>query len=192
AETDDAAGEAMLTHEELLTMLFLLLFAGHETTVHLISSGAYSLCQHGTNGHFGPDRDTAAKLTAVNELMRYCSPVEMTETRYARTPTEIGGHTLNAGDTVISFFSAANHDPTVFDDPSTLRLDRHPNPQLGFGGGAHFCLGAQLARIEAAIAFSELFGGDSKLALVAPDAAPSWAPAPAMHGHQSLMVRFSG
>ncbi|MEM1307786.1 MAG: cytochrome P450, partial [Pseudomonadota bacterium] len=190
--TSDPDGDA-LDDDEIVTMLFLLLFAGHETTVHLISTAVRALCLAGDTVAFpdGPASDvTPAQGAAVNELMRYCSPVEITEPRYAIADTEIAGHMLKRGAPVLIFLSAANRDPDVFDAPDALHLDRAPNPHVGFGGGPHVCLGAELARMEAAIALNALFNGTRRIALVDPDATPRWQYSPGFHGHASLMVRF--
>lgn len=145
-----------LSEDELLAMAFLLLFAGHETTVHLISSGVLTLLDH-------PDQK--AKLladwqlagSAVDEVLRYASPVQMSKPRYARHDLELFGQKLKRGEFVIALLAGANADPEHFPDPERLDIERHPNQHMTFGSGIHICLGLKLARAEAAIAFEKLF-----------------------------------
>ncbi|MEO0730698.1 MAG: cytochrome P450, partial [Pseudomonadota bacterium] len=184
-----------LTEDELVTMLFLLLFAGHETTVHLISTSVRALRRDvpepafptGEIGEVSPEQ-----LNAVTELMRYCAPVEMTEPRYAVSDVEVAGHAMKRGEPIVALLAAANRDPTTYDTPDVLDLARDPNPQTGFGGGPHTCLGAQLARIEAAIVLNAMFNDGPAIELVDPDAFPQWQFSPGFHGHRRLMVRFAG
>jgi cytochrome P450 len=143
-----------LTEAELVSMCVLLLIAGHETTVNLIASGTLALLGH---------PEAAARLradpglagSAVEELLRYDSPVQFTS-RHATADLDIGGHRVRAGETVIAVLGAANRDPALFADPDRLDLSRAPNRHLAFGGGIHFCLGAPLARMEARIAIPAL------------------------------------
>ncbi len=180
----DDEGER-LTPDELLTMAFLLLFAGHETTVHLLALSAEHLIRHNKLGAFA-GRDPRARMTAVDELMRLLSPVEMTEARYARHDLEIAGHTLKRGTSIVCFLAAANRDPDVFSDPDTLDLDRTPNPHVGFGAGVHFCLGAQLARIEAATALSMMFDGRTDWSIADGPDAVVWKATPGLRGFSRL------
>jgi cytochrome P450 len=142
------------SHNELLVMCNLLLVAGHETTVNLIGNGVLTLLEH-------PDqlerlrRDPGLARTAVEELLRYTSPVQWTG-RVATEVIELDGRTIQPGQTVIGVLAAANRDPEVFADPDRLDLGRDPNPNLSFGRGLHFCLGAPLARLEAQVALPML------------------------------------
>ena len=141
-----------LSEDELLAMAFLLLVAGHETTVNLIASGALALLEH-------PEQTDALKgdpslaKPAVEELLRYTSPVEMATERYPRGDAEIGGVTIPRGELVLAVLGSANRDERHFEDPDVLDLTRDPNRHLAFGrGGVHHCLGAPLARMEGQIA----------------------------------------
>lgn len=142
--------------DELLATAFLLLIAGHETTTHLISGSVKALFD-------APDKrawllQNPKRLDlAVEEFLRFVSPVQMTKPRHARTDIEIAGMPVRRGELIMPLLAAANADPALFERPEELDLDRHPNPHLAFGTGVHFCLGHQLARLEARIALQTLF-----------------------------------
>jgi cytochrome P450 len=133
----------------------LLLAAGHSTTTHLIGNGTLALLRN-------PDQlqllkeQPALVSSAVTELLRYDSPVQLTSRR-AKEAMQIGGKQVSAGQEVIMMLGAANHDAVQFADPDRLLLARPENRHLSFGLGIHFCLGASLARLEGEIAFSTLF-----------------------------------
>jgi cytochrome P450 len=137
----------VLSEEELLANLVLLLAAGHGTTTHLIGNGLLALLRH-------PDeyarlcRDPELASTAVQELLRYDSPVQITG-RTAREDMTLGGTEVKAGEHVTVILGAANRDPAVFSEPDRLDLARQENRHIAFGFGIHFCLGAPLARVEA-------------------------------------------
>jgi cytochrome P450 len=141
-----------LSEDELLAMGFLLLVAGHETTVNLIASGTLALLEN-------PDQmeklkeDPSLIGPAVEELLRYTSPVDMATERYAREDVEVAGTTIPRGELVLAVLGSANRDERHFENPDALDLARDPNRHLAFGrGGVHHCLGAPLARIEGQIA----------------------------------------
>ena len=145
-----------LSEDELLAMTFLLLVAGHETTVNLISGGTLALLEH-------PEQkeklksDPSLIKPAVEELLRYTSPVEMATERYAREDVEIAGTTIPRGGLVLAVLGSANRDGQRFEGPYALDLARDPNRHLAFGrGGVHHCLGAPLARMEGQIALNAL------------------------------------
>jgi cytochrome P450 len=144
----------VLSQGELVSTCILLLVAGHETTVNLIGGGALALLEH-------PEQlerwraDPTLGRSAVEELLRYVSPVQLTG-RIALEPMEVGGITLEAGEFSLVLIGSANRDPAVFERPDDLDLGRAENPHLGFGFGLHHCLGAPLARLEAQIAFDTL------------------------------------
>jgi cytochrome P450 len=150
----EEAGDRLST-AELQAFVTLLYVAGHETTVNLIGNGTLALLRH-------PDElrrwsaDPSLDTTAVDELLRYDGPVQQT----VRVPTETvryGDVEVAAGTVVMTVLGAANHDPTVFDTPSVLRLDRpNANRHLAFAGGVHYCLGASLAKLEAGVAIKTL------------------------------------
>jgi cytochrome P450 PksS len=145
-----------LSEDELLAMGFLLLVAGHETTVNLIASGTLARLEH-------PDQmeklkgDPSLIKSAVEELLRYTSPVELATERYAREDVEIAGTTIPRGELVLGVLGSANRDERHFEDPDALKITRDPNRHLAFGrGGVHHCLGAPLARMEGQIAIGAL------------------------------------
>ena len=154
-----------LTHEELLGTLMLLLVAGNETTRNLIGNGMLALLKH-------PDqlqrlRDNPDLLdSAVNELLRYDSPVQL-DGRIAHEDLEIAGTQIQAGERVISAIGAANRDPAVFTDPNVLDIGRREKSHISFGRGIHHCLGAPLATLEGRIAFSSLLDRFPSMSLVA-------------------------
>ena len=159
-----------LSEDELLAMTFLLLVAGHETTVNLISGGTLALLEH-------PEQAEALRCDpllvkpAVEELLRYTSPVEMATERYAREDVEIAGTTIPRGELVLAVLGSANRDERHFAGPDVLDLARDPNRHLAFGrGGVHHCLGAPLARMEGQVAISAFPRRFSKARLaVAPE-----------------------
>jgi len=158
---------------ELLAMCNLLLVAGHETTVNLIGNGALALLEN-------PDqlarlrRDPDLIGTAVDELLRYTSPVQWTG-RVAAAEIELGGRTIQPPQSVIGILGAANRDPEVFTDPDRLDLGRHPNPHVTFGRGIHFCLGAPLAHLEAEVAMPMLLERFPRLRMAGePEQRPTW------------------
>jgi cytochrome P450 len=183
----EAAGDR-LTEDELLAMCFLLFVAGHETTTHLISGGVLALLQH-------PDQlarlraDGSLAGTAVDELLRFVSPVQMSKPRYARGDLSLAGVDLARGESVIAMLAAANADPAAFPAPEALDLTRTPNRHLAFGGGPHLCLGLQLARAEAEIALERLLARAPELALAAPEARLRWTPRIGLRALRRLPVR---
>jgi cytochrome P450 len=175
-----------LSDAELLATANLLLVAGHETTTNLIGNGTRALLRH--PGELARLRANPALLpSAVEELLRYDSPVQAT----VRVPTEaveIGGRTIPKDALVIAGIGAANHDPAVFERPGQLDLGRDPNPHLSFGFGAHFCLGAPLARLEAEIAFGALLERFPRLGLTGEPL--RYRPNPVLRGLEALPVRI--
>jgi cytochrome P450 len=140
-------GGAGLDHDELVATAMLLLIAGHETTANLIGNGMLALLRHPRQLE-QLRRDPGLDRPAVDELLRFDSPVQMVQ-RIALDDVTISGTTIPKGHIVVLCTGAANRDPAAFHEPNQLDLGRSPNPHLAFGGGAHFCIGAPLARIEA-------------------------------------------
>lgn len=159
------AGDS-LSEDELLSMVFLLLIAGHETTVNLIASGALALMQFPEQADMLRQEPALIK-TAVEELLRFTSPVQMATERYAREDTTIAGTTIPRGDLVFAVIASANRDERQFDAPDILDLTRDPNRHLSFGQGVHYCLGAPLARLEGQIALPALLQRYPRLRLKA-------------------------
>jgi cytochrome P450 len=155
-----------LSDQELLANCVLLLNAGHETTTNLIGNGTYALLRH-------PDQlqrlrdDPSLIPTAVEELLRYDSPVQFTN-RILTADMELGGKTLRAGQMVLLLLAAANRDPEQFPDPDRLDVGRVNNKHVAFGLGPHFCLGAPLARLEGRLVIEALLGRAPHLHLDGP------------------------
>jgi cytochrome P450 len=146
----------MLTHQELASFFILLVAAGNETTRTAITHGVYQLDRHPDQKKAWMADDDLTK-TAVEEIVRYASPVTWMR-RTATQPVTIGDHSFDEGAKFVLFYNSGNRDETVFADPDRFDLSRSPNPHVGFGArGPHFCLGANLARREIAVAFRTMF-----------------------------------
>lgn len=162
-------GEERLDQQELLSTIFQLVVAGHDTTTSLIGNSVVALLRHPEQLaalRSDPDRIPAA----VEELLRYDAPVPHSTFRYAVAPVEVEGVTIPAGAQVIISLAAANRDPDRFPDAEALELDRTDQRHLAFGHGIHFCLGAALARMEGSLALGSLLRRFPELRLaVRPD-----------------------
>jgi len=178
-----------LNEDELLAMVFLLLIAGHETTVNLIGSGTLALIDN-PNEIRKLRSEPALVKPAVEELLRYTSPVLMTTERYALENAMVHGVTIPRGEMTLGVIGSANRDDTVFDNPNELQITREPNRHLSFGQGIHFCLGAPLARMEAQIAFSTLLRRLPDLRLKNPPHLLRWRPSMILRGLAALPVKF--
>jgi cytochrome P450 len=149
-------GEA-LTDSEVASFFILLVVAGNETTRNAISHGLLALTQHRDQRALWQADPGALAATAVDEVVRWASPVIWMR-RTVAEDTVLGGQDMVAGDRVIMFYNSANRDEDVFEDPYTFDVRRTPNPHIGFGAaGPHFCLGAHLAREEIEVMFRRLF-----------------------------------
>jgi len=162
----EVAGDR-LSEDELVAMVFLLLAAGHETTLHQIALNVLTLLDH-------PEQLAEIKAdwglagSAAQELLRHVSFAQVSKPRYAREDTEFHGQWVRRGQMVMACLASANSDPAVFPDPEILDIHRHPNRHLAFGTGIHVCLGAKLARVETAIALQALFTRFPTLRLAVP------------------------
>ncbi len=145
---------AVLSDEELRANLILLFVAGHETTTNLIGNGVWALLDHRDQWQRLIDRPDLIG-SAVEEILRFDGPVHLTG-RIATEPTEVGGHLVEPGQSVVTLLAAANRDPERFDDPDRFDISREDNHHLTFSHGAHHCLGASLARLEGQVALSAL------------------------------------
>ena len=183
----EEAGDKLST-DELLAMVFLLLVAGIETTVHLLSVGTHVLLQHDEQ-RARLVNDWSGIAAATDELLRYVTPVQMTKPRHVRSDSSLYGVDLERGQYLIAILAAANADPEVFESPETLDLTRHPNPHVSFGRGVHSCLGLQLARAEAETAFQQLFTRWPGLRLAVPPEKLSWSKCLGIRGLTSLPLR---
>jgi cytochrome P450 PksS len=184
----EEAGER-LNEGELLAMVYLLLIAGHETTVNLISSGVLALLQH-------PDqmdllrRDPALLKTAIEELLRYTSPVFLSTERYPRVDVTIAGVTIPRGEHTFAAIGSANRDERVFADADRLDITRTENKHLSFGVGIHYCLGAPLARMESEIAIATLLRRMPALRLANPPESIRWRQSLILRGLEELPLAF--
>lgn len=175
-------GDNSLDEEELIALCVMLLFAGHETTVNLISAAALLLLEN-------PDQlalfRARPELTdaAVDEFLRLHSPIQAT-TRIAYADATLGGRLIRRGEAITLLLGAANRDPTVFADPDRLDIARRPNRHLAFGRGIHYCLGAPLAIAQGGIALRSLFGRAEWLIA----ARPLWSETFGFRGLQSLRI----
>ncbi len=178
-----------LRENELVAMVFLLLVAGHETTVNLIASGLLALLLN--PGQLARLRaDPGLIGGAVEELLRHVNPVNHATFRCAAEPIEIGGAQIGPGEAVFVALSGANRDPARYADPDRLDLDRDSAGHLAFGHGIHYCLGAPLARLEAEIAFGALLDRFGSITLAVPAGSLRWRPSTLIHGLESLPVRL--
>ncbi len=175
-----------LSAPELLSVCALILGAGHETTTNLLGNAVVALLRNPGERKRLTD-DPSLIETAVEEFLRYDSPVQVTD-RIARERGVIAGYQLDPGSAVILLLGAGNRDPQVFEDPDLLDLGRRDNRHLSFSQGVHYCLGAQLARAEAQIALTSLlarypdFRGDRD--------PPSWRSSLVLRGPAALPLRL--
>jgi cytochrome P450 len=182
-----SSDDGKLNTQELVSMAFLLLVAGNETTVNLIGNGAYALLRH-------PDQLAALRADrslmpgAVDELLRYESPNNTSSLRFTTEPIEVGGVVIPEGELVVVALTSANRDESQFPDAASLDIHRQAGAHLSFGHGIHYCVGAQLARLEAQIAFDRLFDRFPHIRLAADPADLRWQPGTALRGLRSLPV----
>ncbi len=178
-----------LSADELLSMVFLLLLAGHETTVNLIGTGTLALLDH-------PEQLALLRQqpelvdSAVEELLRYSSPIVYGIPRFVAEDLELAGQSLVRGTALFPGIASANRDESVFDTPDRLDLTRAPNKHLSFGLGIHYCLGAPLARLEASIAFRTLVSRYPDLRLAIPRTGIRWRTPANFRGLAALPVRL--
>jgi unspecific monooxygenase len=172
-----------LTEQEMISTAVLLLNAGHEATVNATVNGWWAL-------FCNPDQLAALRAdhslvpTAVEELMRYDTPLQLFE-RWVLDDIEIDGTTVPRGAEIAMLFGSANHDPAVFRAPGRLDLARRDNPHISFSAGIHYCIGAPLARIELAASLTALL---TKAPALAPAAAPERKPNFVIRGLKGLDV----
>lgn len=179
-------GGGALTEDELVATAVLLLFAGHETTTHLIANGLLALLSH--PGEMEKLRANPALMPgAVEEMLRYDGPV-MALTRVAHEDIEIAGSRIEAGDLLFLMVNSANRDPAAFPDPDTFKSERDA-ANLAFGFGPHYCLGAPLARLEARIAVAELLRRCGRIEAAAK---PEWLDTLVLRGMKSFEIAFEG
>ena len=187
ANADGAADG--LTRDELVSTAFLLIMAGFDTTVNLIASGTLALLTH-------PEetarlrQDPSLLPAAVEELLRFTSPVNHANDRFTTENVQIGDVVIPAGEWVIPAIASADWDPVRFPDPDRLDLGRDTSGHLAFGHGVHHCLGAPLARMEAEVALGALLARFPRIALAVPSSELRWRPVSLMNGLDSLPIRL--
>lgn len=173
SELAAAAERGRLSEAELLSTAWLLIVAGHETTVNLIGNGVVALLRHPTQlARLQSDPDLVAG--AVEEFLRFDGPVQHTTFRMTTEPVTIGAVDIPAHEQVLVVVAAANRDPDRFPDPDTLDISRTDYRHLGFGHGVHFCVGAPLARLEGDIAFTSLLQRFPRLRSAVPPSDLHW------------------
>ncbi len=177
-----------LSAQEATSMAFLLLVAGHETTVNLIGNGALALLRH-------PDQlaalrgDPSLVPNAVEEFLRFDGPINLATFRYTAEPVEIGGTTIPENEIVLVSLVSANRDPGRYGDPARLDVTREAAGHVAFGHGIHHCLGAPLARLEGEIAFRTLLDRFPGLALAGEPSTLGWRQSTLIHGLTRLPVQ---
>jgi cytochrome P450 len=176
-----------ISHDELVTMLFLLLMAGSETTTHLIGGAVFELLKDPARRDW-LEADWSRAGLAVEEFLRFVSAVQLSKPRFVREDMELAGVRLKKGDRIMALIVAANFDPAANDHPERLVLERHPNRHLAFGTGIHFCLGHQLARMEAVCALRALFTRYPKLRLAVELSEIRWRRRPGLRSLVKLPV----
>ncbi|MFI1171473.1 cytochrome P450 [Streptomyces melanogenes] len=179
-----------LSPDELIGMAFLLLVAGHETTVNLISNGVRALLAH-------PEQLAALRADfdglidgAIEEMLRYDGPVETATYRFTKEAVECGGTVIPAGAAVLVALASAGRDPARHPDPDRFDIRRTPQSHLGFGHGIHYCLGAPLARMEGRIAIRTLLERAPGLELALDGGSLEWLPGMLIRGVRHLPVRW--
>ena len=176
-----------LDQSELISMLLLLLAAGHETTVNLIGNAVHEMLR---------DPEIVRRLRAepaavpafVEEILRVQGPIHLATARYTTRPITLGGQEIDAGEFVMISLAAANRDPARFEQPDRIDIDREDKRHIAFGHGIHFCLGAALARMEATVAITRLLDRIPELSLDAESGVPRWRKSLLIRGLESLPV----
>ncbi|GHO63694.1 polyketide biosynthesis cytochrome P450 PksS [Ktedonobacter sp. SOSP1-52] len=178
-----------LNENELISMLILLIIAGHETTVNLVGNGTLALLQHPDQLYL-LQQDPELLPGAVEELLRYTSPVSLSDERWASEDIEWHGKLIRKGQQVLAALISANADPQHIQAGEILDITRRKNQHLAFGKGIHACLGAPLARLEGQIAFGTLLRRLPKLRLAGDPTHLGWKRNPILRGVTSLPVIF--
>lgn len=176
-----------LNEDELVSMVFLLIIAGYETTVQLITNGVITLLQY-------PDQLKKLRAqpelmeSAVEEILRFAGPVHGTKPEYALEDVVMHGVTIPKGSAVMPLLGAANHDPAAFENPAVFDITRSPNKHIGFGSGIHACLGAPLARMETKIALANLLKRNPNLCLAVEPSELEVETRPGWHTYKRLPI----
>lgn len=182
-----------LSEDELVAMVLTLIVAGYETTFNLITTAVVTLLDHPADLarlREAPE-DTDLWRSAIEEIVRYAGPIGGTKPATAVEDITWYGQTVPAGSAVIPLLGSANRDPEAFDEPDRFDITRTPNHHLGFGHGPHFCLGSNLARLEARIALQVLLARHPAISLAVPRGELTLEPMPLWTRYQQLPVRLS-
>ena len=183
-------GGDRLSEDELISMVFLLLFAGHETTVNLIGNGVLALVRD--PGQLQKLREQPELIdSAIEEMLRFTNPVGQVAPRFAKEDVELAGVRIPQGSSVSLLIASANLDEAAFPNADTLDITRTPNRHLSFGYGVHYCLGAPLARLEARVAIPALLRRFARLDLAVPAAKVRWRPNMGLRGLEALPLSVS-
>ena len=180
--------EDRLSADEIVAMAFLLLIAGHETTVNAIGNGVLALIDH--PNEMRRLREGANLDAGIEELLRFAGPLDTSTERYAAESYQLGDARIHRGDVVYAALASANRDESHFTAPDRLDLTRSPNRHIAFGHGIHYCVGAPLARLEMRIAIRQLLNVSDELTLAVPRAALRWRRGFVLRGLTSLPIKI--
>lgn len=178
--------EGNMTEDELVATCILLVIAGHETTVNLISNTVLCFLQNKEQYLLAKNNHKLVEQ-AIEEVLRYESPTQMLA-RTASVDCQIGEHFIKEGEQIYLLIGAANRDSNIFANPNEFQITRNPNPHLAFGHGKHFCIGSSLARLEAQIAIKELLKETNRIALLSDEI--EWRKLVGFRALQKLEVSF--
>ncbi|MES2981640.1 MAG: cytochrome P450 [Verrucomicrobiota bacterium] len=179
--------EGKLSSEEVLAMCMLILFAGNDTTINLIGNGLYSLLKNPSQFQLLTENPSLVK-SAVEEMLRYESPVQRSTFRVCIEEIKIGEVVISKGDQICGLIGAANRDPHYFEQPEQFDIRRSPNRHLAFGLGSHACIGSLLARTEASYAFNSIIEYLPNIRLAKDEI--EWNPNSFVRGLKSLPVKL--
>jgi cytochrome P450 len=181
-------GHGELTAEEFNWFFLLLINAGGDTTRNAVGGGMLALFEHPDElSRLRADLDRLLP-TAVEEILRWCSPVVVYMRRTALRDCTVGGVSVSEGDALALYYGAANRDPEVFESPETFKVDREPNEHIAFGGGVHFCLGVHIARAEIQVMLRELL---TRLPSIELAREPEWLDSNFISGPSHYAVEFT-
>jgi cytochrome P450 len=172
-------------------MVFLLLVAGHETTVHLISNAVCTLLQHPA-AKAELLNDWSKSGAAIEEVLRYASPLQMAKPRFVANDMEFLGEQLKRGQMVTPLLACANYDPARFENPERFDINRERNYHMSFGSGPHVCLGIKLARTETHWALKSLFDRWPAIQPGFDLEHPDWSKRIGTRGFQSMILKVKG
>ncbi|MGM0922934.1 MAG: cytochrome P450 family protein [Bacillota bacterium] len=179
----------VLSEHELYALVFVLIIAGHETTVNLIGNGILALLEHPKQKEKLASQPELIHA-AIEEILRYNGPAEVSNVRFATEDLDVGGKHIKKGEMVFIALSSANRDPQQFREPDSFDITREANNHIAFGKGVHFCLGAPLARLEGEIAISTLLRRMPKLRLNIDRDSLEWRAGIIIRGLKEIPVKF--